>query len=136
MSIGLSEAVRNARGQALIDAMDADASPGYIEFYSGLRPATGAAISGPVLLGTVTLGATSGTMVAGLLTLTSTTDDLSVDADGTLTWCRVYDGAGTFVMDMNCGLAGSGATVIFNSTAALSGGILKINSGSFVEGNA
>ena len=137
MAMGFSVSLRTARATALITAMDAAApTPGYIEFYSGSRPGTGAAITAQVLLGTVTLGAPSGTVASGTLTLTTATDDLSVDADGTLTWCRVYDGAGTFVADFNCGLNGSGATVIFNTVVALQGGILKINSGIFTEGNA
>lgn len=136
MAIGLSTIIRTARAQVIIDAIDVDTAPGYVEFYNGVRPATGEAVTTQTLLGTVTLGSPSGTASNGTLTLTSTTDDLSVDDDGTLTWCRVFDGAGGFIMDMTCGLAGSGATVIFNSTTALAGGILKINSGTFVESNA
>jgi len=137
MAIGMSEATRNARLQAIIDAVDADGpTEGYIEFYNGTRPATGAAVTTQTLLGTVTFGLPCATISAGTLTLNPTTDDVSVDADGTLRWARVYSGSATFIMDLTCGLAGSGADIIFTSVDALSGGVLKITAGTIAEGNA
>ena len=137
MSLGFSTVLRNDRLQTIKDLLDAaNPTPGYVEFFGGSRPSTGGAVTSQPLLGTVTLGLPSATIASGVLTLATTTQDIYVDADGTLTWARFYSGAGAFVMDASCGLTGSGADFIFNSVSALEGGILKINSGTITEGGA
>lgn len=136
MSLGFSPALRSLRAQSIVTTLDAGSAPGYINFYTGTRPSTGAAITSQVLVGTVTLGATSGIVNAGVITFAATTQDVSVDNDGTITWARMFDGDDVFVCDASCGLTGSGADFIFNTVNALSGGILKVNSGLITEGNA
>ena len=136
MAMGFSEDVRNARAQVFVDKMDAGSSAAVINFYNGVRPATGAALTTQTLLGTVTMGDPSGTVSGGVLTGTSTTQDLSVDNDGTLRWARILDSDGTFILDCDCGVAGSGASIIFNSVDALQGGILKVTSFTITEGNS
>lgn len=135
MALSFSASLRTARAAAITAALDAASpTPGYIEFYNGSRPGTGVAVTSQTLLGTITLGLPSSTASNGVLTFTTTTQDLYVDSDGTITWARISDGSGGFVMDASCGLSGSGADFIFNSVDALEGGILKLNSGAITEG--
>lgn len=137
MSLGFSTDLRNARAQSIIDRLDDGAgSPGYIEFYAGTRPTTGAAVTSQTLMGTIVLGLPSGTVANGVMTLTSTTDDLSVDADGTISWARMYNGNDEFVIDGSCGLAGSGSDFILNTVTAQAGGFLSVNNGTITEGGA
>jgi hypothetical protein len=45
------------------------------------------------------------------------------------------NGNGEFVLDMTCGVDSS-AVVAFNNVSVEAGGIIMINSGSLIEGNA
>jgi hypothetical protein len=137
MNIKLSTAARNARLTALRDKLDADTDPGYIEFYTATQPATGgAAITDQTLLGTCTLSKPSGSVSGGVLTFDVVADDISADADGDIAWARFYDGAGTFVMDGDCGNEASSALIKFNTVVAKAGGIIQVVSGTLTEGNA
>ena len=138
MAVGLGETVRNARAQAFIDKVDTGTGNGTMAFYGGGagRPATGAAITDQVLLGTVTFSDPCATISAGVITLETVTDDSNADADGTIEWARIFDKDGTFVADMGCGSSGSGQEIIFNTLAVLSGGVISIVSGTSTEGDA
>lgn len=140
MSIGLDVALRNARLQQIIDALDAGVGAGYFEFYgAGVgRPATGAAITDQTLIGTSVLSDPSGTISNGVLTFNPISDDLSADADEDIEWCRAFDGSGGFVMDLGCGSVAipNGQEIIFNTLTARIGGVIQILSGSLTEGNA
>lgn len=136
MSIAFSTALRNARLQKIIDALDAAATPGKILLYSATRPATGAAITDQTLLGTITLADPCATISAGVLTFGTFVEDSSADATGTIAWARGEDGDGNFVMDLGCGVSGSGQELIFNTLSVQAGGVIQILSGSLTEGNA
>ena len=58
------------------------------------------------------------------------------DADGTATWARIADSAGTFVGDVDIGVSGSGATIVMNTTSIVAGGSISITSAQITEGNA
>ena len=132
----MSTAVRNARAQVLITALDAAAGAGEVRIYSGTKPAAGAALSGNTLLGTIALSDPSGVVANGVVTFGSFTDDISADADGTITWARFVDGDGAFVADCDCGVAGSNAALIFNAVTVTNGGVIRILSGTGTEGNS
>lgn len=135
--IGLSTTIRNDRAQVILDAIDAGAGAGEIRIYSGTQPATGDALGGTnVLLGTIVLSDPAGTIANGVLTFSPMSDDTSADADGTITWVRIVDSDGNFCVDMDAGISGSGATVVFTSVTVVTGGIIRMLSGSFTEGGA
>lgn len=136
MAIGIDTTIRNNRLQVIMDALDAGVNAGYIEFYTGTRPATGGALAGNTLLGTCTLSKPSGTIANGVFTFDTISDDQSADNDGTMTWCRFFDGDGTFVMDASVGLSGSTATVIATTVNIITGGVIRVTSGSLTEGGA
>lgn len=136
MTIGLSTDLRNSRLETIAAALDAAATPGKILLYSGTRPATGAAITSQTLCGTITLSDPSATASAGILTFGTFTDDTNADATATIAWARALDGDNNFVLDMGCGLSGSGQELIFNTLNVQAGGLIQILSGSLTEGNA
>ena len=138
MTIGMPTAMRDARMQVLLDALDTGAGANAtIKFYgAGVgRPATGAAITDQTLIGTLDMSAPSGTITTGVLTLSTVTDDVSADADADIGWARFLDKDGAFVIDASCGLTGSGEDIIFNTLTARIGGVVQVLSGSFTEGN-
>jgi hypothetical protein len=136
MSLNFSTALRNARATAIISALDAGATAATIKFYSGTKPAiTGAAITTQVLLGTCTLSKPCAIALEGVVTFQPIADDPIADNTGTISWARLLNGDGVFVADMNCGVTGSTAILIFNNLSVQAGGLISITSGSLTEGN-
>jgi len=140
MTIALSTTARDNRLQQIIDEMDGGAdgvtATAMMHFYDNPRPASGAAITTETLIASNALSEPSATISAGVLTFDTITDDVSADADADIGWCRIVDSDGAFVIDMDCGIAASGAEIIFNTVTARIGGVVQILSGSFTEGNA
>jgi hypothetical protein len=68
MTMGYATTLRTARAAAIRAAIDAGPAAGYIEFYDGARPATGAAVTSQVLLATCTCSDPSGSESNGVLT--------------------------------------------------------------------
>ena len=132
MTFTLSDELRNARLQAVVDTLDGGAGAGYIEFYDGVRPATGGTAT--TLLSTHTLSTPSGTVLDQVLTFNAINDDISADAAGSATWARFYSGGGVFQMDASCGLTGSGADFIFDDDAILVGALIHVDAGTIGEG--
>lgn len=135
MTIGMIEALRNARLQAIVDKMDAGAGPATLKFYTGTRPATGAAITTEILLGTLTFSDPCGVVSAGVLTFSAVTEDSSADADGTATWARIQDSDLNFVMDLTVTATGGGGDIELNNVNIVTGGPIRVTSAQFTEGN-
>ncbi len=134
MTLSLSDELRDARLQPFIDILDGGVGPGYIEFYDGIRPATGGAVT--TLLSTHTLSTPCGTIADQSLTFNTIEDEISADAAASATWARFYDGDGVFQMDADCGIEGSGADFIFDDDAILVGALIRVTAGVIVEGSA
>jgi len=135
-ALGLSTTIRNNKATQVKNALDADTNPGYFEFYDGTQPATGAAVTTQNKLGTCALSKPCGTVSGGALTFSSISDDTSADHDGTATWLRAKDGAGTFCFDMTVtDLAGAGPCKL-DDTAIIAGGRISVASCVLTEGNA
>ena len=134
MAIGLNSSLRNARAQKIIDALDAGASNGKINFYNGTRPSTGGLVT--ALLATCDLSDPCASVTNGIITFNAIYDDVSADADGVITWARFVDSDTIFVLDCSCGTAGSGADIIFNTTQTKTGGAVQIISAVLTEGSA
>lgn len=137
MTLGMDVALRNARLQVIADAIDAGASdPGYMEIYDGTQPATGAAVTDQTLLGMVTFSKPcAASITGGVLTFDDITGSNAV-ADGIATWVRVYDGDDVFVLDMDVGGPGDGASVTLNTTFVVEDGPISVVSAVIIEGNA
>ena len=104
--ITFAPAVRVARLQALVQALDAASSPGRVRVYAGARPAPGAAIPpNNVALVEIVLARPSAHVEGGTLTLTALPDTL-VARSGDPTWARFMDGDGRYVADIDAGADG------------------------------
>jgi len=137
MALGLATALRNARLNLIRDAIDAGSGPGTLKIYTGTRPATGGALSGNTLLGTLTFSDPGAPNAAdGVLTFSAITQDEAADASGTATWARVEDSDGTFVLDLSVGATGSGADIELNTVSIVAGGPISITSATLTEGNS
>lgn len=137
MTLGMNTTLRSARVTAVLTDLDKNASAGFIEIYSGTRPATGAAIGAAVLLATCTLSKPCGTVTSGVLNfsaISNGTGTAGAGAGTSATWCRFKDGAGVFVQDGSVGT--SGADINLNSVIIATGQTVSITSGAVTEGNA
>ncbi len=138
MTLGMNTALRSARMTAVLTDLDKNASAGFVEIYSGTRPATGGAIGGAVLLATCTLSKPTGTVTNGVLTfsaISNGTGTAGAGAGTSATWCRFKDGAGVFVQDGSVGLSGSDLN-LSGSVVIATGQTVSITSGTLTEGNA
>jgi hypothetical protein len=135
MSLGLSIAVRNNRLTQILNALDAQTAPGFIEFYNGGRPSTGGTAT--ILLATCTLSKPSASVANGILTFNSITDGTGTAGAGSgtsATWARIKDGSGNFVAD--CSVGTTGADINLNSTIIATDQTVAVTSATITEGNA
>ena len=115
MSVIHQTAVRTAIAQAVEDAIDADASAGYLQFET----------SGDSEVATITFNTTAGTVSNGRITFSSTPKTDTSATGGVVAQASIYDGAGTKILECACGTAGSDInlstlTVPAGSTVTLS----------------
>ena len=129
-----SPTLRNARGQAIIDAIGTGGA-GSINFYTATRPAAGVAIDTQTLLATVECSLPAGTVTGGVVTFSAITDDILADETGTAAWARVLDGAGDWVMDLDVTLTAGDGPIKMPSTLIYQGGIVHFSSLVMTEGN-
>lgn len=134
--MNFSLAIRNTRAQAIINAIDAGATPGTISFYTAPKPATGGeAVTTQTLLGTLTLSQPCGSVLNGELVFNAIADDAAADNTGVIAWARVLDGDGTFCLDAACGVTGSGSPIELPSLNTIAGGLIEMSSAKIIEGN-
>lgn len=134
MTIKLADSLKNSRSTLIKTAIDADINAGEVRFYSETMPeTTGGAITTQKLIATCVLSKPCGSVSNGVLTFDTINDDLVADANGTIGFGRVVDGAGNFVLDGDAGLINSNAFFKFASLVAVAGGTVKINSMSLTE---
>ncbi len=127
-----------AAANAACDAMTAllnVGGAGTIKIYtagSGVPATVATAISDQVLLGTLTLSATSfGASSAGVATANSITGDTSADATGTASFFRLLNNAGTAVLQGLCGTSASDLNL--NTLSIVSGAAIDITSLTITE---
>lgn len=135
MAVGFATTIRNNMLTQILNAIDAGAGAGTIKIYTGTRPATGGALSGNTLLGTLTFSdPCAASPSGGVLTFNAITQDAAADATGTATWARIEDSAGTFVYDASVGT--SGADINLSSVSITAGGPISVTSASITAPNA
>jgi hypothetical protein len=137
MHLKFSPTLRNARSNAIKDAIDNGAGTGKVYCYSGDIPIpTGAVIPTQTLLAVCDLENPCGNVSDGVLTFSAVAVDLSVNATGTIGFCRITNWGGSFVGDGDAGLADSNAMFKFNKLDVLEGGKVSLLSVVITEGNA
>lgn len=126
-AVFVRDSLRTAYLQLIADAVDAHLTlPGRIDFYDGVQPAYGGAVT--TIQGSITLADPCGTVAGLTLTLTPLVDGVRVDSN-TITWARVIDGGGAFVFDgAVTDNAGLGPFKLSNINGTV-GGILRLDSG-------
>lgn len=126
----VTQAISTSLSTVLLNAVDADAAAGYIEFYTGTMPAKPetAPGGGNTKLGTCTCSVTSGSVASGVYTFSAITMDSSADATGTAAWARVRDGAGNACFDVDVSVTGGTGTVQMPTTSIVAGGPIAFNS--------
>lgn len=129
MAIVLSTATKNSLLTRLAQDVDAAASPGKIEVWSGTRPTPEGTPAG-TLLGTFTLESPAfSSVVDGVATLDADpTLSTAASASGTASWARMTDGDNNVLFTGTVGTASSSDFVI-NATNITSGQTLNIISG-------
>lgn len=131
MTAAFSTTVRNAGLDAITTAIG---SNGLLRIYNGTRPASGGAAT--TLLAQLALSATAAPSASGgVLTFSAITSDASADATGTATWFRITTSGGTFVIDGDCGIGGSGAELILASTSITAGQLVAVQQCIITAGN-
>jgi hypothetical protein len=126
MALAFSTALRTARVTAIKTAIDAGLSAGTRKIYTGPRPASGAAITTQVLLGTLTFAYPCGTVANGVLTFDTIAQDSYADATGDAAWYRDADSTGAFVMDGSITVTGGGGDMTMNTVSITIGGAISV----------
>lgn len=128
MYIKLSDADANSLLTTLLNALSGGAGTPSAKFYTGSPPANVGAITTQVLLGTLTCSDPVGSVASRALTFGAITDDAAADVGGSAGFVRLLDGDGVARADLDCGVDGSGAAVIMNTTTVVQGGPIKVTS--------
>ena len=135
MPLSITTALRNARLQLIVDAIDAGASFGEITFYSATQPAMGAAVTDQVIGGKLRMSDPCAVVAAGVLTFSTMTLLTAVSTDMTVTWARITDSDGNVVADLDVTAGGGGGAIILDSVNLLERGEISIVAATLTEGN-
>jgi hypothetical protein len=136
MSFALNDTLRQARGQVIINAIDAGSGPGKLILYTAPQPSIkGAAITTQTQLGVMLFADPCGSNTAGVSTLTLNSDP-TADADGDVAWGRVTDSAGVFVADISATLLAGAGPIRMPSLTVYAGGPVNVASVVLTEGDA
>lgn len=102
---------------------------GFVDIYTGAKPANADAVATGTLLGTCTFSATAfGAPAAGVITANAISDDASADATGTAGWFRLRKSDGTKVADGDVG-----TEMVLDNTSIVVGGRISITSFTYTE---
>jgi hypothetical protein len=137
-STSVSTVAAAAMTAGLLGALDAYASPAFIQVYSGLQPAPGGAAG--TLVVEINLLRPAGAIVAGALQLAvPSAGGLALTA-GAPTWGRLFDGYGNRFMDFKARLVTDvddpldPAALVITAATLEPGAVLRVVSGSINVG--
>lgn len=127
---------RNAAADAVVDLVDAGASPGELRIYSGTKPAdANAALAGNTLLAAL-VGSDPffGAAATGVATASAISSDTSADATGTATFFRIGSvNSGVFTPTMQGEVGTSGSDLNLSSTSITAGGTVSVTSFTYTQ---
>lgn len=128
MAMSYATALRSARMQAVVDALDSGAGPGTLEICTA---------GFAVVLAILPLADPCGTVTNGVLNfdVTPALTDSSADATGTAAVARMKDSAGNVHVN-NLTVGTSGTHVVLTSVSIVATEPVTITSASITEGNA
>lgn len=129
----LTDAIRNARCNAIVDALDAGAGAGTIAIRSGTRPATPTTTATGTLLATATLADPAfGDAVAGVATMTDPAGVVAGNT-GTASWFRAFDSNGAACFDGSVTATGGGGDLTLASTSVVAATTVDITGGTITD---
>lgn len=99
----LAVSLRNARLQAVADAIDAGTEPGTLTLYTGPRPGNGAAVDGQIALVEIPCPRPFAASVENGVLEGAAFEEVMATAQGDAVWGRYRDGDGEFVADADVG---------------------------------
>lgn len=128
-NVRIADATRDDMMDAINAALNAGAGAGTCKVYTGTQPAdANTGLAGNTLLATLTLDdPATGASSNGVITFSTITEDSAADATGTATWARLADSDGNTVLD--CDVHTSTGTINLNTTSIVTGGPVRITSG-------
>ena len=132
----LSASAVNAELDALTSLFNVGGA-GSIEFRTGVQPLAVADAPTGIVVGVSNLSATAfGPAVNGVSTANPISASSVAPGGGpfTLTWARIYDGAGTAIMDVDVGVGTTFTINIANSTTVNTGESIVTNSFQLTQG--
>jgi len=127
--ISMNLALRNARSQAVLDALDRGGNPACIKLYDGRRPKTGG--PGTTLLAEVKMLHPCGAVKDGALAIEGFQKAKGL-AIGQATWARFEDSRGRQVIDASVGTEDADVLMV-GSTAIATGQPVEIETAVFTE---
>lgn len=97
-----------------------------LKIYSGTQPAGGGTET--TILAQLTCNASqfATAAAAGVLTLSSITQDSAANNSGVATWFRIETSIGTFVMDGDVSVTGGGGDLTLNDTSIVQNGTVSL----------
>lgn len=135
MAMKFSTTLRNNRASQIRALLDAGTSNGQIRLYDGVRPAVGGGAP-TTLLATIPLSKPCAPdPVGGVMTLVTPMEGPPAEATGKVTWARLTDSEGTFVVDMDVSKTGGGGDIQLVSDDLTAGMPVRITSATLTEGN-
>lgn len=136
MTLSFSDALRNARANAITAAVDAGSGAGVLKIRTGSKPASPDDATTGTLLASVTLNDPSfGAASDGVITLDDSPalTDASADATGTAAHFRIETSAGAGVADGTVTATGGGGDLTLNTVSLVSGASFTITGGTITE---
>lgn len=140
MIIKLAIPIKNARLQALADAMGVGAGAGAgtatLTLYAGTMPTQAGAALDPEHTELVVLDAPypfASDITNGVMTIAPMPDAMAT-GEGLATWGRFRDGAGDFVADADVGDQESNALIKINNRQVYAGALIGVASAQLAEG--
>jgi hypothetical protein len=121
MTIAVTLTAKTARLTALRDAIDTGTGTAQLILYDGIRPAAGGA--GTTVLASANLPVPSGTVSNNVLTL-SLPNSINAAGSGTITWARITDRDGNWLIDMDAA-DDPNADLTITPASVFTGGIIN-----------
>jgi hypothetical protein len=129
MTLAVTLTAKAARLTALRDAIDTGTGTAQLILYNGVRPAAGG--TGTTVLATADLPVPSCTVSNNVLTL-SLPDSINAAANGTVTWARVTDRDGNWIIDMDAA-DDPNADLTISPASVFTGGLINFTTKTLSE---
>jgi len=125
----LTNAIRSAMCDAIVDSLDAGSGAGTIQIRSGTRPADPATTATGTLLATVTcIDPAFGAASSGVATIADPAG-VTAAATGTASWFRALDSNNAACFDGSVTATGGGGDLTLSSTSVVSGTTVDVTGG-------